>query len=263
MECYFINLQDDVLRKQETIHELRKIGNIKINRFNAINGTKEFSSGEYDNHLSNIGKIICTPKMIGCGLSHIMLANVLHTELKHDYTIIFEDDIKIDDTAKTNIRSIIVSIVKRVSKMDRNWDIIKLIDINSHIVHGSSAAYIISKKGIEKLKNMKLKYHIDIQMNNGFNVHYINNHIFTTRDNDIQYTNPFLNYELFGQKVGWYLNQDFIRIFILNVKFYHLFIFLFIITLYSIYEQSYSILLWVTIVLLSFFIYIVKLSNLV
>lgn len=261
MECYFINLESDILRKEKTINELSKIKGIKINRFDAINGIKEKSSGKYDNYISNISKIICTPKIIGCGLSHIMLANKLHSELKDDFAIVFEDDIKIDDTNETDIRSKLISIVEDVSNIDKEWDIIKLIDINSHIVHGSAAAYIISKRGINKLKNMKLQYHIDIQINNGFNVHYMNNNIFTTHDNDIQYKNPLLNYKLFDQKIGWYLNQDFISIFKTNIKFKHLFIFLFIITIYSLYEKSYSILSWIIIILISFSFYIVKLSN--
>ena len=199
MECYYINLKKDTSRNKDVVKQLSKINDIQINRFEAIDGKSIMKKLDiYNDNLSNFTKLLGTPKIIGCGLSHILLAKQIlksHGDNKN-YYLICEDDIIINDSYTGNVSNFLKETVNNINNIDENWDIIKLHSItfklfDKQIVQGSAACYLVSLNGLKKLSKMNLQYHIDIQINNGFNVHDVENDIFHTLDNNVIYGNDF------------------------------------------------------------------------
>jgi GR25 family glycosyltransferase involved in LPS biosynthesis len=96
-DCYYINLDKSNDRKIY-MENILKEANINCKRFSAIDGNK------YKNLCD---KLNITPGALGCKLSHLQL---LKNVKKNGWTIIFEDDIKIDNTTKNNILTILNSL---------------------------------------------------------------------------------------------------------------------------------------------------------
>ena len=111
---------------------------------------------------------IYTPKnIIGCALSHILLAKQV-SSLNHKYTLILEDD-----TFPFNPQNLdhdISNIIEKFNNIDPYWDIINLHadgpfqndDIYVNICTGSTAAYILSSYGANKLANEVAIHNIDM-----------------------------------------------------------------------------------------------------
>ena len=100
MECYYINLKKDTSRNRDDIKQLSKINDIHINRFEAIDGKSIMENlDKYNENLSSFIKILGTPKIIGCGLSHIILAKQIlkNNDNKNNYYLICEDDVIINE----------------------------------------------------------------------------------------------------------------------------------------------------------------------
>ena len=109
----------------------------------------------------------CNYGMIGCGLSHIKLADTIYKNDKNNFSLILEDDVF---PIKNDIKQSIINLVKNTPI---NWDIIKIYNVgfckqlkNPMWLCGSTAGYLLSKKGALKLSKLKLNYHIDIQIHN-------------------------------------------------------------------------------------------------
>lgn len=131
-------------------------------RFTGIDAKK----GEHLEYLGNLTetcKDFCPNGVIGCGLSHILLAKKLY-EQGVQLALILEDD------AYPLVPDLNREIEKIIGETPKDWDIIKLhcdfCKKNSNDpTGGSTAAYLINKSGLEKLSNMKLNWHIDLQWN--------------------------------------------------------------------------------------------------
>ena len=165
--AYVINLEKD----HERFDKLKKSLKNKLNliRFNAIDGKKVNMN---NNNISRICKSICPKSVLGCGLSHIYLSKFILNNDNNDYALVLEDDVY---TPEKNLNYKINNIVKNAPK---DWEIILLYcqggcknyknyDKNIYektFTHGSFAAYLINKKGQEKLSKLKLKNHIDVQV---------------------------------------------------------------------------------------------------
>ena len=251
IKTFYINLENDKERNELMKNELNKT-NLKYERFNAINGKKY--DKKYDKKISKMGRLICNNKILGCGLSHIILNDYISkSNLK--YALILEDDVKINTNDK-NITKEIKKIIRKINKETPDWDIIKLHYFGISFLHGSTAAYIVNKKSARKISELNVIYHVDIQMNNNFKIVNYKNDIFNTTDNNIEYP-FFLNYMLFGQKIGFYMLQHFIGIGGHTIKLYH--ILLAIIPLIII--KDYKFIRNITIVIFLFLYYVSYLSN--
>lgn len=95
--CYYINL-DKSIDRREYMDNILKKENINCKRFSAIDG---------NNYKNLCDKLNITPGALGCKLSHLQL---LKNVKKNGWTIIFEDDIKIDTNTKNNILKILNSL---------------------------------------------------------------------------------------------------------------------------------------------------------
>ena len=191
---YVINLEQDKL-KYEKIKQNLNDNNIVPKRFNAIYGKNVKS--EYDGHLTHYCKYTCPKSVIGCGLSHILLSKHLLNNDTNEYALVLEDDAIVNHN---NIKDKINNIVNHSPK---NWEIIilycqgyckyydkkNLVKDDKFIkttYQGSFAAYLINKKGQEKLSKIKLNGHIDNQIlfSNKINSYSFSKKIFKTDESE-------------------------------------------------------------------------------
>ena len=269
MECYYINLKSEKSRSKNVEYQLSKINNIHINRFEAIDGKSIMNNlNEYDDNLTKFTKLFSTPKIIGCGLSHIMLSKQIlkNHDNKNKYYLICEDDVVINNSDTQDIHKFIKDTVENISNIDEEWDIIKLHSVvlklfGKPIIEGSAVCYLISHRGLVKLSKLRLQYHIDIQINNGFNLHNVENNIVSTLDNDIEYNNFILNKKIAGQKIGWHLNQDIMRVLDFELKEKHLICFILLTFIVSMIKNDYTEIFSLLFVLITIFVYVYSLSN--
>jgi hypothetical protein len=164
---FYINLNSRPERNGQTITELKKLGIKKPNRFEAI--THEIP-------------------LVGCARSHIGCLKKAK-ELKWDYVIIFEDDIKIESKKKC------IEKFKKYIKQDF-WDVLylgiwnylppkKISDDLGKVIRGVCLhAYIVKSHYYDTLINhleesVELKLVNDVRENN--NDEYI--HTLQKRDN--------------------------------------------------------------------------------
>jgi GR25 family glycosyltransferase involved in LPS biosynthesis len=96
-ECYYINLDTSIDRK-EYMENILKKADIDCKRFPAIDGNKYL-------HLCN--NLNISPGALGCKLSHL---EILKNVKKNFWTIIFEDDILLNETSKNDILKILNSL---------------------------------------------------------------------------------------------------------------------------------------------------------
>lgn len=225
---YVINLENDKEKYRDILKNLSKC-NIKPIRFNAIDGRKKLLP-EYYNLVSQFCMEYCPFSVIGCGLSHLLVANQFHKYDPNDFCLILEDDAK---PLTSNIKQEIKEVIENVSP---DWDIIRLYcqgfcnyDYNHKKIGtqyrkpltGSNCAYLLSKRGAHKIKEMKLKWHIDVQfVSSNLKIYDIKSPLFVPESKiSSSYTNNNkVLPKIFGYKLGkydntidWYLGNSIFR----------------------------------------------------
>ena len=226
---YVINLERDK-EKYRIISEHLAKNNIKHIRFNAIDGKKKLSPELYQ-HVSQNCLEYCPFSVIGCGLSHIMVAKLFYNSDPNPYCLILEDD------AKPLTKNTIVHIKELVKKAPVDWDIIRLYcqgfcnyDNNfkgynlkkNNVLMGSNCAYLLSKKGAMKIISMKLNWHIDSQLSNNKNILSFSttyplfipkSNISTSYINNNKYLSKLLDIKIgkYDNSIDWYLGNSVFR----------------------------------------------------
>ena len=156
--CYVITLKNDFPNRKS----LEGAGFRPI-LFKGVNAKKE-EHLQYRENLSTFCDVACPIGVIGCGLSHILLAGKMYDE-GLDVALVLEDD------AYPKFNTLDINGI--VNSVPNDWEIIKLhcdmyCNEGSHEVTArcsvSLAAYLINRKGMYKLKTSKLIYHIDTQL---------------------------------------------------------------------------------------------------
>jgi GR25 family glycosyltransferase involved in LPS biosynthesis len=190
MKTFVINLDKYINNFIYQKPILENIG-LKVERFRAINAL-ENEHLNYKKYINNISLDFCPTSIIGCSLSHILLSELIDKE-QYEITLIMEDDaFPIYD--KKNFNKLLKKTISEISILDKDWDIIQLHSdapfptyetYFTHFLSGSTAAYLISKKGAEKMKNMKATWHIDIQTsaNSKFKKYRSHYNLFWTKEN--------------------------------------------------------------------------------
>ena len=172
---HVINLDKYKKNYYKQLPYLNDLG-LKVNRFKGINAIEnEHLNNEYYKYISKFA-INFTPKsIIGCSLSHMMCCkhiydNYINKDYNiYDYFLIMEDDAyPIYD--KKKFYNILKKNLSDINILNKDWDIIQLHSdgiyntintYSSHYLSGSAAAYLISKKGINKLLKNKVYSHTD------------------------------------------------------------------------------------------------------
>tara|TARA_Y100000389_G_scaffold169032_1_gene175039 strand:+ start:246 stop:1028 length:783 start_codon:yes stop_codon:yes gene_type:complete len=228
-ETYYINMKKDKTKNDHIINTLNKT-NLKYKRFEGIPGSQCKDTDYYKKKTNLFCKLFSTDKIIGCGLTHIKLIEDIYHKNNTPYAFIIEDDILLLKDKNFDYNYEINKIINYYNLTNPKWELIKLHSF--HLGLGSTAAYIVNRKGMEKIVNTKLNYHIDIQFNNFLNV-IIHENLFSTKDIYTDYEDIFQNYFIENnQKIGFYLNSHAIKLLNINLKFIHIIIYLiFLVTL--------------------------------
>ena len=164
---YIINLEKDIEKYNSLSEKLKKV-NIDFTRFNAIYGEKVRDTETYDKYIVPFVKPFIPNGALGCGLSHYVLANDIYNNTNdNEISLILEDDVIPQFESENDITNII-------NEAPKDWEVILLYchgicnyknsEWTKADLMGSTAAYLINKKGIEKLfLNEKLYTHVDTQ----------------------------------------------------------------------------------------------------
>jgi len=165
---FVISLNEDLGKQGKALRE----AGLDPVLFKGVNGRKGEDS-KHKNRLTTFCNYMCPGTVKGCGLSHILLAEHLY-QRGIQLALILEDDAYPFEKFDLNNE-----IDKVLSEVPEDWEIIKLhCDVwckdgsnKSGFGNGSAAAYLINTKGLEKLKSLKLLYHIDAQQTMSFNIY--------------------------------------------------------------------------------------------
>lgn len=162
---YYINLPENTSRNKKMHTRLDKLP-ITSTRFNGIRMDLKQLQGRHAKKISRFGKLYCPLGALGCGLSHLMLIERIRQTDPFPYALILEDDAEPIDPHFYD------TIVNELAQYPDDWDIIKLHHdgfayVNSihfgSFINGSTAAYLISKKGMETIRKHPLSVHLDWQ----------------------------------------------------------------------------------------------------
>lgn len=202
---HVINLERSKDRLQHIDANLSKF-NIKYKRFNAIDA-KKLSMKEINENTTEMCRYLtCNKSVIGCGMSHYNVWNIISKSVDK-WHLILEDDIEfteetikflddLSDSSIINEDDIIISLVCNgifcsgssinLSKQETDTKINKLL-VKSILPMGFPA-YLITKNTAKKLydyitKN-KINYFIDLQIS--WNVSKIGINYYTTKHNMIK-----------------------------------------------------------------------------
>ena len=191
--CYVITLNGNLGEQGEA---LKEVGLNPI-IFNGVDARK-------DEHLQYIDYInptcldMCPKSVIGCGLSHVLLAQKIYYT-GASIAIILEDD------AFPIVKHLEDEIHKVINEVPDDWECIKMhcdphcVDgQNENEKNGSTAAYILNRKGMEIVMNTRVQWHIDWQFNNILKMYKTRTNLFITDErkvstNRIQ-SHTFLSY---------------------------------------------------------------------
>ena len=240
MKTYVINLDKhiDNFNKQKPI--LESVG-LDIERFSGINAL-ENEHLKYKKHIHKLALLFTPKSAIGCSLSHILLAQHIlkhKSDIKYDnsYVLIMEDDAYPIEKDSIMFQEKLRKCIDNINILDAKWDIIQLHSdfifpshktFSTHPFCGSTAAYLISYRGLIKMANLKTTSHIDAHTSISlkFRKYRIKENLFWTDEknstNRIDYKNILLKLKhnilskilpLRGEKT-WsnYLNFKFIRL---------------------------------------------------
>ena len=191
-----------------TLKRSNNINNFK-NKYDANNIKYEIYYGvdatqnkhlKYRNNIHPISLLLTPKKILGCALSHILLAKII-VKNNIKYSLILEDDTYPYDYL--NLDNNIEKIITNFNKSNKKWDIINLhtdgiLQNNNNDVNlfsGSSAAYILSISGAKKLANSYAIHNIDVysSMNNKFLKYKSSKNLFWTDENNSVIRNNYEN----------------------------------------------------------------------
>ena len=209
LHTFLITMNEE--RKRHTIDELKKV-NIKPEIISGVDG----STNRNNNHLTSFCKTMCTDRIIGCALAH---RNVMEKLVKDelDYALVVEDDIIIENP--TTFDDDINKVLNEYE--DKEWDFISLFcqgicleNSSNRFLNGSTAAYLISNRGAQKMLNGKIAYHADIIRQNLSMNSFLGPQLFSTLD-------PRNGILLGNQEIKFWLNQDAIQVGKFRAQFVH------------------------------------------
>ena len=173
--------------------------NIKYEIYYGVDATQN-EHLKYRNIIHPISLLLTPKKILGCALSHILLAKII-VKNNIEYSLILEDDTYPYDYI--NLENNIKKIITNFNKINKKWDIINLHtdgilqnnNNNVNLFSGSAAAYILSISGAKKLANSYAIHNIDIysSMNKHFNKYKSSKNLFWTDENNSIIRNNYQN----------------------------------------------------------------------
>lgn len=194
LKTLVINLDDYIENYNIQLPYLENIG-LKIERFSGINALKgEHKKEDYKKYISKFALNFQPLSIIGCALSHVLCCKYIYDNYinNYEYFLIMEDD-AFPIYNKNDFYNLLNKNLNEIKILDKNWEIIQLHSdaffpnyetYNTHYACGSTAAYLISKKGIEKTLKLKIYSHADFIQHNflKFNKYKVKSNLFYTNE---------------------------------------------------------------------------------
>jgi len=168
MKTFVINLDKYIENFNYQKSFLEKVG-LEVERFKGINAL-ENEHLNYQEYINNLSLRFCPNSILGCGLSHLLLSKLIN-DREYDITLIMEDDAFPIYNKKEEFNYYLKKTINEVNIIDKEWDIIQLHSdapfpthetYFCHYLSGSTAAYLISNRGVKKMIKEKVVWHIDI-----------------------------------------------------------------------------------------------------
>lgn len=161
LPCFVVNLEDSPENFEKQKPFLVEAGLNPI-RFIGVDARKD-EHLDYMENVSSLCALTCPKTVMGCGLSHILLAQHLK-DIGVPLALVLEDD------AFPKVSQLLKHVQIALNEVPEDWDILKLHcsfckDDTINSKGGSTAAYLINSRGIQKLSNLLLNFHIDVQLN--------------------------------------------------------------------------------------------------
>ena len=173
-KIFIINLDEDIDRLTNSYNQLNHYNINNYERYPAINGRKA-NKYELNTYTTNIGKIIASRTMIGCGISHINIWKKIVKE-KINKSLIVEDDFIFVDDFLNKFNNIFDNNENNdyemlfLSSAQLHNKYFKIRNINEYLYKqlfiSQTVGYIITLEGAEKILKYinKVSYHIDIEI---------------------------------------------------------------------------------------------------
>lgn len=165
MRTYLLTM--DPVRRDRTLEELAKAGisPAQIVVVHGVNGRETVRNED----LGQACRYLCTDKMVGCGMSHIRIADMV-ARSEASYAFVVEDDVR----AIPGVTSMAAmeEARRRISQTQPDWHVIKLHWTGFPHLHisGSTGAYLLSNRGARILREQRVHWHIDLQFPYALNV---------------------------------------------------------------------------------------------
>ena len=161
LPCFIINLRDSPQNFEKQRPFLLQEG-LDPTRFIGVDARKD-EHLDYKELITGWCQTTCPKTAIGCGLSHVLLARHIR-DLGLPMALVLEDD------AFPKVSNLLKHIYEAIHDVPEDWDVIKLYcggcwDGTTKNTGTSTAAYLLSASGIQKMAELKVNFHIDHQMN--------------------------------------------------------------------------------------------------
>jgi len=242
LKTLVINLDDYKDNYDKQLPYLESLG-LNVERFVGINAIKdEHLKPEYSSYISNFAYYFQPKSVIGISLSHILCCKYIYLNYieKYDYFLILEDD-AYPIYNKKDFNDLLNTNLKNIEILNKDWDIIQLHSdaffpnyetYNTHALCGSTAAYLISKKGMEKTLKEKIYSHADFIQHNflRYNKYRVKSNLFYTNEENslnrvIEKNYSFNNISLYSKtKLIEFINNYLISIPLRGEKKYNNFL---------------------------------------
>jgi len=168
IDAYVINLDRQIENYQRVADAMNDLGGFDVQRVSAIDGKRGEHLDQMKHHVGYICRETCPDSVIAIALSHKKVAKLV-LDSGVDYALVLEDDVT---PAGDGFHE---KLHRAMAEVPEDWDIIQLHCHGAYCERGSNkvsrldasfAAYLLSRRGAQKMLDLSINNHIDIQTSN-------------------------------------------------------------------------------------------------
>jgi len=185
IDTYVINLDRQIENYSMVENAMNDLGGFNVRRVSAVDGKKGDHIPFVESESTWLCKDTCPDSVIAIALSHKKVAEMI-LDSGVDYALVLEDDATpIKDSFHEKFQ-------RTLAEVPDGWDIINLYcqgvcpknSINMSLGGGSTGAILVSRSGAQKIVDMKIKTHIDLQTNFSLRKYKSRYNLFETDESD-------------------------------------------------------------------------------
>ncbi len=164
IDAYVINLDRQIENYSKVESAMNDLGGFNVQRVSAVDGKRGDHLESVDSETTWLCKETCPDSVIAIAMSHKKVAKMI-LDSGVDYALVLEDDaFPIKDGFHEKLQ-------RTLAEVPDDWDIINLYcdgiicktNVNNSYLSGSTAAILVSRSGAQKIVDMKIMTHIDMQ----------------------------------------------------------------------------------------------------